>query len=195
MILGKHQNPNKRNMNRILSLSALLIPALAFSQERFSTRTGEITFHSETSMENIDAVNHKASGVLDVSGSQVQVTMLIKAFEFDKALMQEHFNENYMESNTYPKGEFKGKLGGFTTENLAKPGKYEVTLTGELDIHGVKQQRTLNGTIEVDAAGTLKTACDFIVKPADHGIKVPGGVNVAEEIQVKARMDFQKLKM
>ena len=180
-------------MNRILSLSALLLPALAFSQDRYSTRTGEVSFHSETPMENIDAVNHKATGVIDITSGQVQVTMLIKAFEFKKALMQDHFNENYMDSNTFPKGEFKGKLVGFTAENAKKAGKYEVTLEGELDIHGVKQQRTFKGTIEVDAGGALKATTEFIVKPADHGIKVPGGVNVAEEIQVKARMDLLKM--
>ena len=182
-------------MNRILFLGVLVLPALASAQERYSTRTGEVTFHSETSMENIDAVNHKATGVVDLTTGQVQVTMLIKAFEFEKALMQEHFNENYMESNAYPKGEFKGKLTGFSAENASKPGKYDVTLTGELDIHGVKQQRTLTATIDVDASGTLKAATDFAVKPTDHGIKIPGGVNVAEEIQVKTRMDFLKMKM
>ncbi len=180
-------------MNRTFSLSVLLIPALAFAQQRYSTRTGEVTFHSETPMENIDAVNHKATAVVDLTSGQVQVSMLIKAFEFEKALMQEHFNENYMDSNTFPKGEFKGKVTGFTAENAAKAGKYDVTLTGELDIHGVKQQRTLSGVIEVDAAGGLKATSDFVVKPADHGIKVPGGVNVAEEIKVKAHMDLQKM--
>lgn len=180
-------------MNRTIFLSLCFIPACVIAQQRYATRTGEVVFHSETPVENIDAVNHKASGVIDITSGQIQVSMLIKAFEFEKALMQEHFNENYMESNTYPKSEFKGKISGLTAENLAKPGKYEVTLTGELEIHGVKQQRTLTGTVEVDPAGTLKTSSKFIVKPADHGIKIPGGVNVAEEITVTTHMDFQKM--
>lgn len=180
-------------MNRSFSLSLLLLPALTFAQERYATRTGEVTFFSETPMENIDAVNHKATSVIDLTTGQVQVSMLIKAFEFEKALMQEHFNENYMESGTFPKGEFKGKFTGFSAENAKKPGKYDVVLEGDLTMHGVTKKRTLNATIEVDANGTLKTACDFVVKPADHGIKIPGGVNVAEEIKVKARMDYQKM--
>lgn len=182
------------NMNlRILLLSALVVPALAHAQERYASRNGEVTFHSETPMENIDAVNHKASSVLDLTSGQVQVSMLIKAFEFKKALMQEHFNENYMESSTYPKAEFKGGLNGFSAENAAKPGKYEVTLDGDLTVHGVTRKRTLKGTITVDPSGALKAESEFIVKPADHGIKVPGGVNVAEEIQVKVRIDHQKM--
>jgi YceI-like domain len=192
MILGT-TGTNLKNMNRFLSLAIVLLPALASAQVRYSTRTGEVTFHSETPMENIDAANHKGTSVIDLTSGQIQVSMLIKAFEFEKALMQEHFNENYMESGTYPKGEFKGKLVGFTAENVSKPGKYDVTLEGELTIHGVAQKRTLKGAIEVDATGALKAATDFTVKPADHGIKVPGGVNVAEEIQVKARLDYQKM--
>lgn len=180
-------------MNRILLSGLLLLPAFVFAQERYATRTGEVTFFSETPMENIDAVNHKATSVIDLTTGQVQVSMLMKAFEFEKALMQEHFNENYVESNTYPKGEFKGKFTGFTAENAKKPGKYEVVLEGDLTMHGVTQKRTLNATIEVDANGVLKASCDFTLKPADHGIKIPGGVNVAEDIKVKARMDFQKM--
>ena len=192
MILEQPLN-KPRTMTRAICLSAFLLPAFASAQQRYSTRTGEVTFHSETPMENIDAVNHKATAVWDLASGQVQVSMLIKAFEFEKALMQEHFNENYMDSNTFPKGEFKGKLAGFTADNATKAGKYDVTLTGELDIHGVKQQRTLNGVVEVDAAGGIKATSDFVVKPGDHGIKVPGGVNVAEEIKVTARMDLQKM--
>lgn len=180
-------------MNRSFSLSLLLLPALAFAQERYATRTGEVTFFSETPMENIDAVNHKATSVIDLATGQVQVSMLIKAFEFEKALMQEHFNENYMESGTFPKGEFKGKFTGFSPENAKKPGKYEVVLEGDLTMHGVTKKRTLNATIEVDASGALKASCDFVVKPADHGVKIPGGVNVAEDIKVKARMDYLKM--
>lgn len=180
-------------MSRILLLGVLLFPAFTFAQERYATRTGEVTFFSETPMENIEAVNHKATSVIDLITGQVQVSMLMKAFEFEKALMQEHFNENYVESNAYPKGEFKGKFTGFTAENATKPGKYEVVLEGELTMHGVTQKRTLNATIEVDANGALQAACDFNVKPTDHGIKIPGGVNVAEDIKVKARMDLQKM--
>jgi len=180
-------------MNRILSLSAFLLPALTFAQDIYFTRNGEVTFYSETPMENIDAVNHKATSVIDLSSGKIEVSMLIKAFEFEKALMQEHFNDDrYMDSGVYPKGEFKGTITGLTAEDAKKPGKYDITLEGDLDIHGVKQKRTLKGTIEVDAAGTLKAVCDFTLKCADHGIKIPGGANVAEEIQVKVRMDHKK---
>ncbi len=181
-----------RTAKTILSI-AFLLPLGLSAQDRFATRTGHVSFFSATPMENVEAHNHKSTSVFDATSGAIQFAVLMKGFEFEKALMQEHFNENYVESNTYPKGEFKGKFTGFTAENARKPGKFEVVLEGDLTMHGVARKRTLNATIEVDANGVLKASCDFTLKPADHGIKIPGGVNVAEDIKVKARMDFQKM--
>ena len=178
---------------RSIVLSAALLPALAYAQDRYATRTGEVSFFSHTSMEDIDAVTHKATSVFDASTGAVEFSILVKSFEFEKALMQEHFNENYMESNTYPKATFKGKYEGFSAEQLKKPGTYPVTATGDLTIHGVTKPVTSKGTITVDDNGVLKASSDFPVKPADHGIKIPGGVNIAEDIQVKARIEYRKM--
>ena len=180
------------NLRKLL-LGAALLPAIAFAQERYATRTGEISFFSHTPVEDIEAVNHKATSVLDATTNAIEFAVLIKAFEFDKALMQEHFNENYMESNTFPKASFKGKLSGITADQLKKAGTYEVTVTGDLTIHGVAKPATSKGTFTVDANGAIKATSEFAVKPADHGIKIPGGVNVADQIQVKVKMDYQKM--
>ncbi len=174
-------------------LVATLLPLLATAQDKYATRNGEISFFSHTAVEDIDAVNHKATSVLDAATGAMEFAVLIKGFEFEKALMQEHFNENYMESNTYPKATFKGKVAGVTAEQLKTAATYEVTVSGELTIHGVAKPVSSKGTLVSDGKGAVKASSDFIVKPADHGIKVPGGVNVAEEIQVKVRIDYQKL--
>ena len=174
-------------------LVATLLPLLATAQDKYATRNGEISFFSHTAVEDIDAVNHKATSVLDAATGAIEFAVLIKGFEFEKALMQEHFNENYMESNTYPKATFKGKVAGVTAEQLKTAATYEVTVSGELTIHGVAKPVSSKGTLVSDGKGAVKASSDFIVKPADHGIKVPGGVNVAEEIQVKVRIDYQKL--
>lgn len=180
---------------RNLSLPALLLPAVLCAQVRYATRTGETSFFSATPMENISAVNHKVASVFDVTTGQVEMSMLMKAFEFEKALMQEHFNENYMESNTYPKGLFKGKVSGFSADDLGKPGKHEVTIDGDLSIHGVTQHRTLKATLTVDPNGTLHAESDLSIKPEDHKITIPNLVRgqIAEEIQVKVRVDYQKM--
>jgi YceI-like domain len=178
---------------RQLFLISALVPACALAQERYSTRTGEISFFSKTAVENIDAVNHKATSVFDASTGAMEFAVLIKGFEFEKALMQEHFNENYMESNTYPKSTFKGKMEGVTVDQLKKPGTYDVTVSGDLTIHGVTKPASTKGTLEVSEAGAIKGSSTFMVKLADHGIKVPGGVNLAEEIEVKVQVNYTKM--
>jgi hypothetical protein len=176
-------------------ITLALVPLTMQAQERFGTRTGHIAFFSETPMENIEANNRKVTSVLDVTSGAMQFAVLIKAFEFEKALMQEHFNENYMESNTFPKAEFKGKVEGFGENELKKPGIYDVVVKGDLTIHGITKPVAQKGTITVNADGTLKASSDLAVKPEDHGIKIPSVVrpNIAETITVKVRMDMAKM--
>ncbi len=188
----RNTKPMTMNLRPFLLFTTLL-PALVFAQERYATRTGEISFFSKTSMENIEAVNHKATSVFDATTGAMEFAVLIKGFEFEKALMQEHFNENYMESGTFPKSTFKGKVEGVSAEQLKVPGKYEVNVSGDLTIHGVAKPATAKGTMVVDATGGVQASSDFMVKLADHGIKVPGGVNVAEEIQISVRIDYRKM--
>lgn len=184
-----------KTAHHILTLAAFL-PLSLMAQERYATRTGQITFHSSTPMENIDADNRKVSCVLDATSGAMEFAVLIKAFEFEKALMQEHFNENYMESNTYPKATFKGSFTGATAADLKKPGTYPVKVKGDLTIHGVTRTVEHPGTLTVGGDGVVKASSDFIVKPEDHGIKIPGVVrkNIAEEIAVKVRLDLAKLQ-
>lgn len=179
----------------IILLATALLPLFVNAQERYATRNGTISFFSETPVENIEAHNRKVSCVLDATSGAMQFAVVIKSFEFEKALMQEHFNENYMESNTYPKADFKGTVTGFGAAELAKPGDHPVTVRGDLTIHGVTRQVEHPGTITVNKDGTLKAVSDFIVKPEDHGIKIPGVVrkNIAEEITVKVRLDLTKM--
>jgi polyisoprenoid-binding protein YceI len=178
-----------------LALIGLLIPTLATAQERYGSRTGHVAFFSETSVENIEANNHKAASVYDATSGALEFSVLIKGFEFEKALMQEHFNENYMESNTYPKAVFKGKVVGITAADLKKPGKHDVTVEGELTMHGVTKKITEKATISVEPTGAVKAETKFVVKPEDYKIEIPSVVRkqIAEEIQVKVRIDYQKM--
>ena len=78
--------------------------------QKYFTKDGKVSFYSDALMEKIEAHNTKAASVIDAENGQMEFAVLIKAFQFEKALMQEHFNENYMESSTYPKASFKGKI-------------------------------------------------------------------------------------
>lgn len=177
-------------------LGLALSPLALSAQERYMTKTGHVDFHSSTPMEDIHADNDKVISVWDAGTGAIEFSMLIKAFTFEKALMQEHFNENYMESNKFPKATFKGTLSGVKADQLAKAGAYPVTVEGTINVHGVEQPMKATGTITTDGKGGIRAESKFQVKPADHDIKIPGAVrkNIAEAIDVSVRMDYTKMQ-
>ena len=172
-----------------------MLACQSMAQERYGTRNGHITFFSSTPVENIEAANDKVSSVLDATTGDVQFSVLIKAFQFEKALMQEHFNENYMDSNAHPKATFKGRLAGLPDGAFARAGEYPVTVEGELTIKGVTKPVSANGTLRVSEPGSGSAESTFIVRPEDHDIAIPKVVraNIAEEIEVRVRMNYTKL--
>src|SRR5690606_1652063 len=111
--------------------------------------TGKVSFHSDAPLEKIEAHNASASTVLDAASGNLEWAVLIQGFQFEKALMQEHFNENYMESAKYPKAKFKGKVDNWSSVNLGKDGDYPVTVSGTMEIHGVSKPITAEGRITV----------------------------------------------
>ena len=165
-------------------LAALLLTTTAFSQ-RYMTRTGRVTFFSSTPMENIEAVNNEAACAVDSKSGDVAFQVPVKSFKFEKALMQEHFNENYMESDKYPKAEFKGKITNISAVNFSKDGRYDVTASGKMTIHGVTRDVSAPATITVQG-GNITGASKFRVRTSDYGIKIPGVVagKIAQEIEV-----------
>ena len=179
----------------MLLAAAIVAPSMLAAQERYATRTGHVSFFSKTSAENIDAHNYKATSVFDATSGAVEFAVLMKAFEFEKALMQEHFNENYVESDKFPKAVFKGKVTGLPDGALKKAGTYEVTVAGDLTLHGVTKPVSTKGTLTVDPTGMLKAAAEFNITPEDHDIKIPGAVreSIADQIQVKVQIDYQKM--
>jgi polyisoprenoid-binding protein YceI len=147
-------------------------------------RNATISLFSEAPLENIEARTGTGVSVLNVATRELQFTVPIRSFDFKKKLMQEHFNENYMESDKYPNAKFKGK---FLEEiNLEKDGDYPVTVTGELEVHGVKRQRTIKGLMKIRDK-KLSLSSTFDVKCQDHNIKIPQIVfqKIAETIRVK----------
>lgn len=183
-------------MKRIFIMFVMLagLVATAQAQGKFYTRDGYISFFSHTDVEDIDAHNRKVASVLDAETGQLEFAVLMKAFEFKKALMQEHFNENYVESNTYPKAQFKGKILDLSSVDFTTDGTYPVQVEGELTIKGVTKPLRTTGKIIVQG-GMPQGVAAFTVKPADYNIQIPALVrkNIAEEIQVKVDMPYQPL--
>lgn len=156
----------------ILAIAILAISGNTWAQ-KYMTRTGKIIFNatSPKSPEKIEAINNEVAAILDAKGDFV-FQVLVKSFKFEKALMQEHFNENYMESSTYPKADFKGKIANAADVNFTKDGTYNTTVTGKLTIHGVTQDVSVPGTITVKGKDVTAKA-KFIAKLADYKISVP----------------------
>ncbi len=173
-------------MIRSLLLTAVLFAASAIqAQDRWFTREGHIRFHSHTPMEDIEADNHQVNAIIDFASGEMAFSLLMKSFEFEKALMEEHFNEKYVESAKFPKAIFEGRIGG-NVPDPTKAGEVEVPVTGKLTIHGVTREVSTNGTLTSDGNGLVTARAVFSVKPADHDISIPGVVrdNIAESIEV-----------
>lgn len=178
--------------NLITCISFLLLSTQMLQAQNYFTKNGKISFFSKTSMENIDAVNNQAVSVVNTKTGDMAFSVLVNGFLFKKALMQEHFNENYMESGKYPKATFKGAVTDISKLNLAKDGSYAVSVTGDLSMHGVTNKVTVPATFVVKN-GKLSGNTTFTVKLADYNISVPKVVenNIAKTIEIKVDCNYE----
>lgn len=172
-------------MKRIIVSALLLVSATAATAQKYFTKNGNISFFSKTSMEDIKADNNQVLSVLNTQSGELQFSVLIKSFHFEKALMEEHFNENYMESTKYPKSTFKGSITDISSVHFATDGVYPVSVSGDLTIHGVTNKVTTKGKITVKS-GKITGTCVFSVALADYRISVPKLVenNIAKTIEI-----------
>jgi hypothetical protein len=180
-------------MKKIIIIALLLVVTSYTKAQIYLAKSCEISFFSEAPMENIKAVNKAAKPIINTSTNDIQIKIVISAFVFEKPLMQEHFNENYMESEKYPEATFKGKIN--EQIDWKKDGEYKVTVTGVLKIHGVEKTRTLEGVVKIKGEEiTIETK--FNIHVADHNIKVPSMYvkNIAEDVEVKLNAVLEPYK-
>ena len=130
----------------LLVATAIHFCSGVFAQVYMATKC-EISFLSPTPVEEISAINKEARPFLNTATGAVQVKIGMVQFKFEKPLMEEHFNENYVESEKFPHATFKGKIN--EKVDYAKDGEYKVTVTGVLSLHGVDQQRTIPGVVTI----------------------------------------------
>jgi hypothetical protein len=172
-------------MKKAILVSMLLFCAVNLFAEKYMTRTGKISFYSATPLENIEAFNNEVASIVDSKTGDCAFQVPIKSFKFDRALMQEHFNEEYLESDKYPRADYKGKITDISSVNFAKDGTYNVKTSGKLTIHGVTRDVTFPGTVTVKGK-TITTSTKFHVKPQDYKVTIPKLVEgkIAREIEV-----------
>ena len=178
-------------MKHIAILFFLLIAGYSANAQKYMTKNGFIGFYSHTPMEDIKADNNQVAGVLDAGTGEMVFQVLIKSFHFERALMQEHFNENYMESEKYPKATFKGKITDLSAVNFSKNGTYAVTVDGDLTIHNVTNKISIKGTIEVITGG-INASSKFNIVPEDYKIEIPSVVRekISKKLEVTISMKY-----
>lgn len=161
-----------KKLTLIVAGCLFLYSATAKAQGKFYTKTGKISFFSTTSVEDIEAINKSVVTILDTKSGDLQFAALMKGFEFRKALMQEHFNKDYVESDKFPRAEFKGQIINNTDINYTTNGTYNAKAKGKLTIHGVTKDIETSGTITVkDGKVVLNAVFNALV--ADYNITVP----------------------
>jgi len=174
-------------------LGLVFAAAGAVAQDKYFTKTGKISFYSKASLENIEAHNRSVTAVLDSKTGNVQFSVSVKGFEFEKALMQEHFNENYLESDKHPKADFKGQIANNGDIDYTKDGIYNAKVKGKLSIHGETKDVDTDGTVTVKG-GKVQLASDFNVALADYKIKNDKMNNISNTIRVSVNCTLEPLK-
>lgn len=175
-------------MIRKLLYLVFLLACLAGFSQKYKSFDSYIRFFSDAPMEDIEAINEDASSIIDLENNAIVMVVPIKSFDFKKKLMQEHFNENYLESDKYPKATFKGKIQDWNGEK----GTNSATAVGTLEMHGVTNEVSISGEITYDGQ-SLEISTVFPIRLEDYKIKIPKAVfyNIAEEVEVTAKFEYK----
>lgn len=185
-------------MKRIVLLVVVLVIANQLNaQGKYFTKSGKINFDatSPSSPDKVMAVNKAATCVLDTKTGDLQFSLLMRGFEFAKALMMEHFNENYIESSKFPKATFAGKIVNLTAINFSKDGSYAAKVKGKMTIHGETKDVEADGTITIKE-GKISLSSLFTVTLADYKISIPSVVadKVAKTAKISISCSLDLLK-
>jgi polyisoprenoid-binding protein YceI len=174
----------------VLLILTASVSVAGFAQ-KYTTEKTFVSFFSDAILEDISAENKKSSSIFNASTGDIAFSIPMKEFKFAKSLMQQHFNEKYVESEKFPKSTFQGKIVGFKPD---VGGAQEVKAQGQLTIHGVTKDIDVPGTIEVKGNNLLMRS-KFMVKVADYDITIPQLVfqNIAEEVEVTVDFTYKPM--
>jgi len=178
-------------MKKFTLLFSLVFLALSAFSQTYLTRTGHVSFFSDASLEDITANSYQATALLKAGSGKLAYKIPIKSFEFEKALMQEHFNENYMQSDKFPEATFDGTITDNSKVNYKKSGTYKVTVSGKLTIHGVTKDVKVPGEIIVDTEGKkVTTNANFNIALKDYGIVNDKVNKIADTIEIRVNTEI-----
>lgn len=183
--------PLIRNLALLSLLLALHAEAVG---QRYITRNGTIRFFSEAPLENIEAVNRQVSSALDLETREFVFRVLMRAFQFEKALMQEHFNDNFVESHKYPNASFEGRVVNLNEAGLVSGSTQQVSVEGRLTIKGVTREIKESGTLTLNG-DVITGKSVFTILLADYDIRIPAAVsrNISPEIKISVDLELHQL--
>jgi polyisoprenoid-binding protein YceI len=181
-----------KSIIKIVCLVAITTFSLQLNAQKvYATKTGQLFFNASGGIEKIAAVNNQVDSKFKDADGQIIIGVLIKGFKFENQLMEDHFNENYMESSQFPKAEFKGYIKNVKEIDFTKDGKYPANFEGSLTIHGIAQKVNTTGQIEI-AQGKPTITGEFSVKIKDYGIKgLYIGEKIANEAKIRVNCKYQ----
>ena len=180
-------------MNKLI-LFAIVLISQSIAAQKYFTRTGTTKFKASVeAFEPVKAVNKSTTAILVLDSGDIASQLFVSAFKFKVALMQEHFNENYMDSDKYPKATFRGKLQDFNMSDLSNEKEY--TLKGTLTVRGIKKEIETTAKVKM-TDGKISLASSFFVKPQDFEIKIPNIVRkkIAESINITLNYELVEKK-
>ncbi|MBK6834524.1 MAG: YceI family protein [Bacteroidetes bacterium] len=182
-------------MKKIVLLSAAVLFTLASKAQIYMAKTSEITFFSEARLENIDAKNTTGKPVMDAKSGRFSVKVSMKGFKFKSGLMEEHFNETYVESDKFPYAVFEGKIKDNDKIDYTKDGVYDVVVEGKMTMHGETKDVTVTGKLTIKGTQILIDS-KFKIKLADYKVIVPSGklANIAETVDVTIKSTLDPFK-
>ena len=161
------------------------------AQKVYATKTGQLFFNATGGLEKIAAINNQVDTKFVETTGQIIFGVLIKGFKFENQLMEDHFNENYMESTQFPKADFKGYIKNIKEVDFTKDATYPIQIEGTLTIHGTPQKVSTNGTLQINE-GKPAIVGEFSVKIKDYGIKgLYIGEKIANEAKIKVNCKYQ----
>ena len=180
---------------QFIILTGLLLSASFVNAQKYITKSGFIRFYSHASIENMEANNKQVNCALDITTGDLVFKVLMKSFEFEKALMQEHFNDDYVESDKFPNASFKGKVLNMKDINFTKNGTYQATIEGDLTIHGITKKVQEKGTFEVKD-GKIIGQAKFNISLKEYNVIIPKTVvnNISDMIEITVDVSLEKLK-
>jgi hypothetical protein len=181
-------------MKKNIFVCLLLSSAICLNAQNIvMTKTGKVSFYSRAkSPEKVEAENNEVSSILNTQTGDLVFAILLKSFHFESALMEEHFNENYLESNKFPKSTFKGKISTLSAVTFTIDGAYPVTVEGDLTLHGITKKVSSTGSVTVKS-GKINAVSKFNVKLKDYNISIPSLVKdkISEEIDITVDCKYE----